>query len=333
MSNNNIDRRLSIAPMMDHTDRHFRYFMRLLSKHAVLYTEMITTGALLHGDRQRFLDFNDIEYPLAIQLGGSNPDDLAECAKMAEDEGYDEVNLNIGCPSDRVQNGQFGACLMSNKNLVAECVNKIRPLIKIPVTIKTRIGIDDLDSYEFLYGFIKVTSKAGCDTFIIHARKAILSGLSPKENRDIPPLNYERVHKIKQDFPELNITINGGFTELDEIKSQLEHVDGVMVGRAAYQNPFMLAEADKLLFESTDVSITRETVLNKYRDYVAEQIQRGERIKNLTRHIIGLYQGQPGARKYRQLLSAPVPEGKNNIQFLDDVIHSISNYQQQSGKL
>lgn len=326
MKKNKIDRRLSIAPMMDHTDKHFRYFMRLLSKHAVLYTEMITTGALIHGDRQRFLDFNDAEHPLAIQLGGSNPDDLAECAKISEEEGYDEVNLNIGCPSDRVQNGQFGACLMSNKNLVADCVSKIKATVKIPVTIKTRIGIDDLDSYEFLYEFIKTTKEAGCDIFIIHARKAILSGLSPKENREIPPLNYERVHKIKQDFPELNITINGGFTELREIKSQLQHVDGVMVGRAAYQNPFMLAEADNVLFENTTPAPTREIILNEYRNYADEQIQQGERIKNLTRHIIGLYQGQPGARKYRQLLSAAVPEGKNNIQFLDDTIKSLSNY-------
>jgi tRNA-dihydrouridine synthase A len=326
MNQNNIDRRLSIAPMMDHTDKHFRYFMRLLSKHAVLYTEMITTGALIHGDRQRFLDFNDIEHPLAIQLGGSNPEDLAECSKMAEDEGYDEVNLNIGCPSDRVQNGQFGACLMSNKELVAECINTIQSKIKIPVTIKTRIGIDDLDSYEFLYKFINTTHEAGCNIFIIHARKAILSGLSPKENRDIPPLNYERVHKIKQDFPKLNITINGGFTELNEIKSQLKHVDGVMVGRAAYQNPFMLAEADNVLFENLEPASTRETILNEYRDYVEEQLQQGERIKNLTRHVIGLYQGQPGARKYRQLLSASVPKDKDNIQFLDDTIQSISSY-------
>jgi tRNA-dihydrouridine synthase A len=329
MNENNIDRRLSIAPMMDHTDKHFRYFMRLLSKHAVLYTEMITTGAIIHGDRQRFLDFNNAEHPLAIQLGGSNPDDLAECAKIAESEGYDEVNLNIGCPSDRVQNGQFGACLMSNENLVAECINKIKSAIKIPVTIKTRIGIDDLDSYEFLFNFIKTTNKSGCDTFIIHARKAILSGLSPKENREIPPLNYERVHNIKQDFPKLNITINGGFTELDQIKSQLEYVDGVMVGRAAYQNPFMLAEADNFIFENTKLSPTRESILSDYRKYAEEQLQQGERIKNLTRHIIGLYQRQPGARKYRQLLSAAISEGKNNIQFLDDVIESLVMNDQQ----
>jgi tRNA-dihydrouridine synthase A len=324
MNKNNFDRRLSIAPMMDHTDKHFRYFMRLLSKHAVLYTEMITTGALIHGDRERFLAFNDVEHPLAIQLGGSNPDDLAECAMMSEDQGYDEVNLNIGCPSDRVQNGQFGACLMSNKNLVADCVNKINTKVNIPVTIKTRIGIDDQDSYEFLYDFIKTTSEAGCETFIIHARKAILSGLSPKENREIPPLNYDRVHKIKQDYPELNITINGGFTELIQIKSQLQYVDGVMVGRAAYQDPFMLAEADNILFENLEAATTRESILNDYRNYADDQIQQGERIKNLTRHIIGLYKSQPGARHYRQLLSQAIPKDKNNIQFLDEVIKAIS---------
>lgn len=324
MKNNIIDRRLSIAPMMDHTDKHFRYFMRLLSEHAVLYTEMITTGALIHGDRQRFLDFNDIEHPIAIQLGGSDPDDLSECAKIAENEGYDEVNLNIGCPSDRVQNGQFGACLMSNKKRVADCVNRIQTNVTIPITIKTRIGIDDLDSYEFLYDFIKTTSEAGCNTFIIHARKAILSGLSPKQNREIPPLNYERVHQIKQDFPELNISINGGFTDLNAIKTQLEYVDGVMVGRAAYQNPFMLAEVDNVIYDNATRSPSRENILKKYRDYVEEQLSRGERLKNMTRHIIGLYQAQPGARYYRQQLSAAVPKGQDNISFFDDIIKSIS---------
>jgi tRNA-dihydrouridine synthase A len=319
-----IDRRLSIAPMMDHTDKHFRYFMRLLSKHAVLYTEMITTGALIHGDRKRFLDFNEIEHPLAIQLGGNNPNDLAECAHIAESEGYDEVNLNIGCPSDRVQNGQFGACLMSNSKLVADCVNKIQATVKIPATVKTRIGIDDLDSYDFLKAFVTTVSEAGCNTFIIHARKAILAGLSPKENRKIPPLHYDRVHKIKQEFPKLNITINGGFTKLDHIKSQLHHVDGVMVGRAAYQNPFMLVEADNTLFEDSSPISTREEILNKFKHYIEEQMSLGVGIKSLTRHIIGLYQGQPGARKYRRMLSDAIPEDKNNIQFLDDVIQSLS---------
>ncbi len=319
-----IDRCLSIAPMMDHTDKHFRYFMRLLSKHAVLYTEMITTGALIHGDRKRFLDYNEIEHPLAIQLGGNNPVELAECAHISEGEGYDEVNLNIGCPSDRVQNGQFGACLMSNTELVSDCVNKIQSTVKIPVTVKTRIGIDEQDSYEFLEEFIKTVSEAGCNTFIIHARKAILNGLSPKQNREIPPLNYERVHKIKQQFPSLNITINGGFTELTRIKSQLEHVDGVMIGRAAYQNPFMLIEADKLFYGDDSPLQTREEILGKFKDYAVEQIDRGFNIKSLTRHVIGLYQGQPGARQYRRMLSDSIPKEINATQFLDNVIQTVS---------
>ena len=309
---------------MDHTDKHFRYFMRLLSKHAVLYTEMITTGALIHGDRKRFLDFNQIEHPLAIQLGGIIRLILLNAHILPKDEGYDEVNLNIGCPSDRVQNGQFGACLMSNTELVSDCVNKIQSTVKIPVTVKTRIGIDDQDSYEFLEDFVKTISEAGCNTFIIHARKAILSGLSPKQNREIPPLNYDRVHKIKQQFPSLNITINGGFTELAKIKSQLEHVDGVMVGRAAYQNPFMLVEADKLLYKDDSPLQTREEILAKFKDYAVDQIGRGSNIKSLTRHITGLYQGQSGARHYRRMLSDAIPKELNASQFLDKVIHSVS---------
>ena len=318
-----IDRRLSIAPMMDHTDKHFRYFMRLLSKHAVLYTEMITTGAIIHGDRKRFLDYNSIEHPLAIQLGGNNPKDLAECAHIAEAEGYDEVNLNIGCPSDRVQNGQFGACLMGNRQLVADCVDTIKGTVKIPVTIKTRIGIDDQDSYDFLHDFVDTTKQVGCDTYIIHARKAFLEGLSPKENRDIPPLHYDRVHQVKKDFPDLNITINGGFTKIEQITSQLQHVDGVMVGRASYQNPFMLAEADNIIFEKDRSLINRYEILQQFRNYAEKQTRQGVHIKNMTRHVIGLYQGQPGARRYRQLLSDSKPTDKTNIAFLDKVLEAV----------
>ena len=324
MHTNQIDRRLSIAPMMKHTDKHFRYFMRLLSARVVLYTEMITTGALIHGDRKRFLDFNEIEHPLAIQLGGNNPNDLALCAQIAEDEGYDEINLNIGCPSHRVQNGQFGACLMSNTELISDCINKIQATVKIPVTIKTRIGIDDQDSYSFLENFITSVSEAGCNTFIIHARKAILSGLSPKKNREVPPLNYERVYKIKRRFPSLNITINGGFIDMAQIKSQLEYVDGVMVGRAAYQNPFMLIKADKALYGDDSSSPTREEILSSFKDYAVEQINHGFNIKSLTRHIIGLYQGQHGARDYRRMLSEPISKDINTIEFLDKIIQSVS---------
>ena len=316
-----IDRRLSIAPMMDHTDKHFRYLMRLLTKHSVLYTEMITTGALIHGNHKQFLDFNPEEHPIAIQLGGNSPKDLTKCAQMAENEGFDEVNLNIGCPSNRVQNGGFGAYLMAKKELVAECINSISNNIKIPVSIKTRIGIDNHDSFEFLEEFINVVSKAGCETFIIHARKAILQGLSPKENRKIPPLNYKRVYKIKENFPHLNIIINGGFTKLDQIKSQLKYVDGVMIGRAAYQNPFLLAKIDNLIFNSNETNETRRNILIKYKNYAEQQMRKGVNLRNLTRHLIGLYQGEPGARKYRQMLSGIVP--KNNFHFFDEIIKTI----------
>ena len=322
MNTDNIDRRLSIAPMMDHTDRHFRYFMRLLSKHAVLYTEMITTGALIHGDRKRFLAFNPVEHPLAIQLGGSNPTDLAECAYIAECEGYDEVNLNIGCPSDRVQNGQFGACLMSDAELVAESVSTIQSKIKIPVTIKTRIGINDMDSYAFLENFISTVSQAGCHVFIIHARKAILSGLSPKENREIPPLHYDRVYKIKQDFPSLSITINGGFTDANLIQAQLEHVDGVMIGRAAYQNPYILVDTERLIFNKDIRAPTREDILHQFMDYADTQMKQGVNLNSMTRHIIGLYQGQPGARKYRRLLSGSDINRIHDVQQLNRLLYS-----------
>jgi len=319
-----IDRRLSIAPMMDHTDKHFRYFMRLLTKHSVLYTEMITTGALIHGNRKEFLSFNSNENPIAIQLGGNHPKELAECACMAENEGYDEINLNIGCPSDRVQNGKFGASLMSNKDLVAECVNNISANIAIPVTIKTRIGIDNHDSYKFLKEFVGTVSQAGCKTFIIHARKAILKGLSPKENRNIPPLDYKRVYKIKKTFPNINIIINGGFTRIEQIKPQFEYVDGVMIGRAAYKNPFLIATIDNLIFNNTQTLVTRKNILEKYKSYAEKQIQKGVSLSNLTRHIIGLYQGQPGARKFRQMLSSGVSKNKNNINFFEEIIKSIA---------
>ena len=317
-----IDRRLSIAPMMDHTDKHFRYLMRLLTKHSILYTEMITTGALIHGNRKKFLDFNPEEHPIAIQLGGNNPKELSKCAQMAENEGYDEVNLNLGCPSHRVQNGRFGACLMTEKELVAECVNDISSNIKIPVSIKTRIGIDNYDTYDFLKEFIDTVSLAGCRTFIIHARKAILKGLSPKENRKIPPLNYQRVYKIKKECPNLNIIINGGFTELDKIKSQLKYVDGIMLGRVAYQNPFLLSKIDKMIFNKSGTVATRLNILEKYKIYAERKVQEGENIKNLTRHIIGLYQGRPGAKKYRQMLSGAIP--KNHGHFFEEIIKAVA---------
>ena len=321
----NIDRRVSIAPMMDHTDKHFRYFMRLLSKHILLYTEMITTGALIHGDRKRFLDFNEIEHPIAIQLGGSDPKDLAECAKIAEDTGFDEVNLNIGCPSDRVQNGQFGACLMANAELVADCIDKIQSQIKIPVTVKTRIGIDDQDSYDFLKHFISVVSSAGCHIFNIHARKAILSGLSPKENREIPPLNYERVYQIKKQFPLLSIIINGGITELSQMRKHLEIVDGVMIGRMAYQNPYTLAKVDQCIFGESIKIQSRKEIFENYNQYVGMQVKSGVNPKSLSRHIIGLYQGQPGAKQFRRTLSDSKPKDKYDISYLQNASAMLPN--------
>ncbi len=304
---NHFDRKISIAPMMDYTDKHFRYLMRLFSTQMVLYTEMITTAALLHGDRHRLLSFNEIEHPLAIQLGGNAPKDLALCAKIAEQAGYDEVNLNIGCPSDRVQTGQFGACLMLNAALVADCVQAMLSAIQIPVTVKTRIGVDAMDSYTFLKDFIHAVSEAGCKTFIIHARKAILKGLSPKQNRQIPPLDYEKVHRIKQDFPALTIILNGGINKLTDIQQQLQSVDGVMVGRMAYQDPYALSQIDPMIFANSNKTLSRRAILTQYKNYADSQIQQGVHPHNLARHLIGLYHAQPNAKAYRRLISNPQP--------------------------
>jgi tRNA-dihydrouridine synthase A len=298
-----LDRRLSIAPMMDHTDRHFRYFMRIISPHALLYTEMITTGALIHGDRQRFLEHHADEYPLAIQLGGSEPEELATCAVIAEEAGYDEVNLNVGCPSDRVQSGRFGACLMAEPELVAEGIAKMSQRVDIPVTVKTRIGIDDKDSYEELFAFINSVKQAGCDTFIIHARKAWLNGLSPKENREVPPLEYETVYQLKKDFPKIEFIINGGFTTQDAIMEQYQHVDGVMIGRAAYQNPYLLAELEQALFSTEIPLLTRNEILQRFMEYIQQNLDADVYLGHMTRHILGLFLGQPGARAYRRYIS------------------------------
>jgi len=298
-----LNRKLSIAPMMDHTDRHFRYFMRIISPHALLYTEMITTGALIHGDRQRFLEHNADEYPLAIQLGGSNPEDLAICAVIAEEAGYDEVNLNVGCPSDRVQSGKFGACLMAEPGLVSECISKMSDAVDIPITVKTRIGIDDKDSYEELTIFIDCVKQAGCNIFIIHARKAWLIGLSPKENREVPPLQYETVYQLKKDFPELEFIINGGFTTQDAIMEQYEHVDGVMIGRAAYQNPYLLTDIEQALYGNETPQPTRYEILEKFIAYVQQNLDADVYLGHMTRHILGLFLGQPGARAYRRYIS------------------------------
>ncbi len=288
--------------MLDWTDRHYRYFARLMSSQTLLYTEMVTTGAILHG-KGDYLAYNQEEHPLALQLGGSNVEDLARCAEIAWQRGYDEVNLNVGCPSDRVQNGRFGACLMEEPELVAHCVEAMRQKVDIPVTVKTRIGIDDKDSYEFLCDFITKVSAAGCDTFIIHARKAWLQGLSPKENREIPPLDYPRVYQLKQDFPGLHISINGGIKSFEEMHAHLSQLDGVMVGREAYQNPYLLAEVDQKIFGLDSQVMSRDQVVDAMLPYVEAHLQSGGRLNHISRHMTGLYQGIPGSRSWRRHLS------------------------------
>ncbi len=298
-----LNRKFTVAPMLDWTDRHCRYFHRLLTKQAVLYTEMVTTGALLHGDSERHLRFNQEEHPVALQLGGSDPQDMAECARLAEQYGYDEVNINVGCPSERVQRGAFGACLMAEPDLIAECVTAMQAAVNIPITVKNRIGIDDQDDYGGLHQFISTVSQAGCQTFIIHARKAWLKGLSPKENRDIPPLRYELVYQIKQEFPALEIIINGGITTLEQCQQHLQHVDGVMVGREAYHNPWLLAQVDPLIYGTDAPFLDRKAAFEAFLDYVQAQQAAGVALNHMSRHILGLFQGMPGARAFRRLIS------------------------------
>lgn len=298
-----INRRFAVAPMLDWTDRHCRYFYRLLSRHALLYTEMVTTGAILHGNPQRHLQFNPREHPVALQLGGSHPGDLACCTELAEQYGYGEVNLNVGCPSDRVQNGRFGACLMAEPELVAECVAAMQRAVSIPVTVKSRIGIDDRDSYEELTRFISTVAAAGCNTFIVHARKAWLSGLSPKQNRDIPPLRYDMVFRLKQDFPGLDIIINGGINSLDAALDLLNHVDGVMLGREVYHNPYLLSEVDSRLYGDSYPLKTRQDAILALLPYIRQQLQQGVRLHDIARHLLGLFHGVAGARAWRRHIS------------------------------
>jgi len=299
---------VSIAPMMDWTDRHCRYFYRLLSKNTQLYTEMITSKAILNGDKNRLLDFNAEENPLTLQLGGSDPSEMAKCALIAQNWGYDEVNINVGCPSDRVLSGSFGACLMKEPDLVASCVESMIDKCDIPVTVKSRIGIDDMESYEQLSDFITRIHNKGCHHFIIHARKAWLQGLSPKENRTIPPLNYPWVYQLKKDFPQLKVTINGGIENCNEIKNHLDYVDGVMLGRSVYHNPYLLREIDESIFGNKNNLLDREQVLKKYIDYISQQIKIGVPIRSMTRHILGLYHGESNAKLFRRLLSGKTVE-------------------------
>lgn len=300
---NQINRKVCVAPMLDWTDKHCRFFHRLISKYTVLYTEMITTNALLRGDRDSLLAFNPCESPLALQLGGSNPKDLAECSVMAEDFGYDEINLNVGCPSDRVQNGRFGACLMAEPEVVADCISEMQDKVNIPVTVKNRIGIDGKETFGDLYAFIDTVAKGGCEVFIIHARIAILNGLSPKQNREIPPLQYELVDQIKSLFPALEIIVNGGIKTLDQVEHHLNNFDGVMIGREAYHNPYLLSSIDSLFYQARSDCLTRHEIIKAMIPYIQQQLEKGIRLNQMTRHILGLFYGQPGARKWRRYLS------------------------------
>ena len=301
--------------MLDWTDRHCRYFLRLICRRCLLYTEMVTCGAILHGERRRFLDFDPAEHPLALQLGGSDPGELARCAKLGEQWGYDEINLNVGCPSDRVQSGRFGACLMATPRVVADGVKAMRDAVDIDITVKHRIGIDERDSYGELCDFVGVVAAAGCRSFIVHARKAWLQGLNPKENREIPPLNYATVHRLKNDFPQLEVILNGGITTLAQAQAQLAHVDGVMIGREAYHNPWILAEADQRLFGLDRTPPSRREVVVSLMPYVEAQLRLGVPLKRITRHILGLYHAVPGARHWRRLLSeqAHLPGAGQNL--------------------
>lgn len=316
---NKFQPRISVAPMMDWTTRDFRFFARLFNPNVILYTEMVTTGAIIHGDAKRHLDFNAEEHPLVLQLGGSHPKDLATCSKMAQDWGYNEVNLNVGCPSDRVQNNKIGACLMAEPDLVAECIAEMRQAVDIPVSVKHRIGIDQLQSYEEMLHFVDTVAKTGCDNFIVHARIALLQGLSPKENREVPPLRYEDVYRLKQDRPELTIEINGGIKTYVETLEHLKHVDGVMIGREAYHNPYLLAELGQLWdLEAAD----RFEIMQQMLPYMARRMAEGAPLSIISRHILGLFQNLPGARKWRQALSG------GNAKTLKDVETALFNIQE-----
>lgn len=297
-----MDRTFCIAPMMDRTDRHCRYFHRVLTKKSHLYTEMIHSNAIINGDTDTLLAFNPKEHPLALQLGGSDPYILAEASEISKAFGYKEINLNVGCPSSKVQKGRFGAVLMKEPKLVAECIKKMKNTVNIPITVKCRIGVDDMDEQKHLDAFISEVYNAGCETFIIHARKAWLKGLSPKENRDVPPLNYERVYKLKETFPAINLVINGGIKSIDESLSHLQHVDGVMIGREAYENPLLLEKVDHRIFHEEYIPLTRKDILKIFYPYIKSELENGTKLNRITKHLMGLFKGFDGAKNIRKLI-------------------------------
>ncbi|MDZ4374355.1 MAG: tRNA dihydrouridine(20/20a) synthase DusA [Phenylobacterium sp.] len=320
--------RLSVAPMMDWTDRHCRVLHRTLSSRALLYTEMLTTGAVLHGDRDRLLSYSDVEHPVALQLGGSDPADLAQAARIGADLGYDEINLNVGCPSDRVQSGRFGACLMREPELVAECMAAMGAAVRVPVTVKCRIGVDEQDPEASLFGLVDLCAKAGVRLFVVHARKAWLKGLSPKENRDIPPLDYPLVWRLKRERPDLTIVINGGIGSLDEAEDHLGHVDGVMLGRAAYHTPGLLGDVDRRLF-GAESTVEPGAAVQAYRAYVASELARGTHLAAMTRHMLGLFHGVPGARAWRRILTVEGVKPGAGLDVIDRALEAVSGLEAQ----
>ena len=323
-----INRTVSVAPMMDCTDRHDRYFLRLISKNVLLYTEMVSTGAALNGDREKVLGFNNFEKPLALQVGGSNKNDLAEVAKIAEDMGYDEININLGCPSKKVQKNQFGACLIKEPDLVADCIDSMVNACKIPVTAKTRIGYDDVEEFDYLNSFVNKMSNAGCKTIILHARRAILKGLSPKENLNIPKLNYPMVNQIKQENPNLEIIINGGITECSEIKEHLSNVDGVMIGRKVYQSPYFLADIEREIFNNSDI-LTRAQIVEEIVKYVSDEVQKGTRVNQIMRHTVGLYHGQKGSTEWKRYLSNNMMARDSDFQKVNHILEIVQNNEKE----
>ena len=321
--------RLSVAPMMDWTDRHCRSLHRTLSSRALLYTEMLTTGAILHGDRERLLAYDPVEHPVALQLGGSEPADLVAAARIGEAEGYDEINLNVGCPSDRVQSGRFGACLMREPELVAECMSAMGAAVKVPVTVKCRIGVDDQDPEESLFRLVDLCAQAGVSTFVVHARKAWLKGLSPKENRDVPPLDYPLVHRLKRERPELTIVINGGIGSLDEAEPHLGALDGVMLGRAAYPTPALLGEVDRRVFGAAVEDVDAFRAVELYRPYVERELARGTHLAAMTRHMLGLFHGLPGARGWRRVLTVEGVKSGAGVEVIDAALSQVLRAQDE----
>jgi tRNA-dihydrouridine synthase A len=314
---------IAVAPMMDWTDRHCRYFMRLLSPSAWLYTEMVTANAIHYGDAKTLLRYDPSEHPIAVQLGGSDPAMMAGAAKQAAQSGYDEININVGCPSDRVQSGQFGACLMATPQIVADCFTAMQAEVEVPVTVKTRIGIDDQDSDEFLMGFVDTLVEAGCKRFIVHARIAILDGLSPKENRTVPPLNHDRVYRLKEQFPDLEIFLNGGVTEIDQVDSILAKVDGAMIGRQAYHHPYFLAELEQHLNPEWQLP-SRHSVIEQMIPYIEDELRNGERLGRITRHMVGLFSGMPGARAWRRYLSEHAFRNGAGAEVINEALDAMS---------